>query len=315
VEAEDIRKSGHHGRASFADKSSMRTLVILIGALSVFFALNSFTQDDEIVRLERNMKENPADFESIEKSAHILIARKNYIACQDILNDYLSIDSINAQALYLYGRIMDLTDNIPEAMGYYLLAISHDSTLWRAHRDLAFLYDIFADYENTNRYMKKALSFSATPESLYYDLGYSFDMLDQPDSAMSYYHLALKFDPDDYQASLNMGAIWAGRGEIDSARIYTERSLRTNPDSPEACFNLAEIMAIDGDTAAAISYFSETLALNPGAFAARKRLGELHEALGDSALAKIYFEEFLDSAPLIYVDDISEIRDKLNRYR
>jgi hypothetical protein len=54
--------------------------------------------------------------------------------------------------------------------------------------------------------------------------------------------------------------------------------------------------------------------LNPGIFAARKRLGELHEAMGDSALARIYFEEFLDSVPMIYTDDINEIRDKLDRY-
>ena len=287
----------------------------MTGAIFVLSALNSFPQEDEIARLEGNIKEHPRDFDSVKKLAQILIAQENYGACEDILNNYLSIDSVNAEALYLYGRTMDLTDNIPEAMGYYLLAINHDSIHWKAYRDLAFMYDILADYENTNRYMARAVSCSPSPESLYYDLGYSFDMLEQIDSAMFYYRLALDFDPGDHQANLNIGAIWGDRGEVDSARIYTERSLEANPDSPEACFNFAEIMAMDDDTAAAISYFSKTLALNPGVFAAKKRMGELHEAMGDSALAKIYFEEFLDSAPMIYADDISEIRAKLDRYR
>lgn len=293
----------------------MKTLIILFGAFFIQSTLNSFQQEDEIARLEGNVKEHPGDFDSVRELAQILIDQENYGACADILNSYLSIDSVNAEALYLYGRIMDLTDNIPEAMGYYQLSINHDSTLWKAHRNLAFLYDVFADYENTNRYMVQAIRFSPSPESLYYDLGYSYDMLEQIDSAFFYYHMALDFNPGDYQASLNIGAIWGNWGQIDSARIYTERSLEINPDSPEVCFNFAEIMAIDGDTASAISYFSKTLALAPRVFAAQKRLGELHEAMGDSAMARIYFEEFLDSVPMIYTDDITQIREKLRRYR
>ncbi len=293
----------------------MRLLTSVICVLFATLTSGSGSRETEITRLEEHIQENPVDFDSVWRLTQIFIAQENYIAAESTISNYLAIDSTDARALYLFGRIMDLTDNIAEAVDYYNLSISHDSTFWMPYRDLASLYNIFCDYEKTSNYLAKAVALAPVPESLYFDLGYTLDMLEMPDSALHYYGRALEFDPDDYQASLNIGAIWGNRGRIDSARVYTERSLTINPDFAEACFNFAEIMSIDGDTLSAITYFLKALALDQEMFAAKKRLGDLFEARGDSAMARIYFQGFLDSAPIIYADDIREIESKLSRYK
>jgi tetratricopeptide (TPR) repeat protein len=289
--------------------------MILICALLIFLPSSPDSQETEIAQLEKHIQKNPHGFDSVWKLSQIFIDQENYIAAESTISNYLAVDSTDARALYLFGRIMDLTENIPEAIDYYFLSISHDSTFWMPYRDLAFLYDIFCDYEKMQYYLTRAAALAPVPESLYFDLGYSLDMLEMPDSALHYYGLALEFDPHDYQACLNIGAIWGNRGYIDSARIYTKRSLDINPDFPEACYNYAEIMSIEGDTLSSITYFLKTLARDQAMFAAKKRLGDLFEARGDSAMARIYFQEFVDSAPMIYMDDITEVQEKLDRYK
>jgi tetratricopeptide (TPR) repeat protein len=273
-----------------------------------------FTQDD-IASLQEIVRSDPYDFEAVSSLSRIFIAQENYESARSILDTYLSKDSTNAMTLYLYGRVMDLTDNILEAMAYYLLSIEKDSTLWLSYRDMALLYDVFADYENMNRFILDAFNHTPFPESLYYEVGYSYDMLEQPESAAVFYRLAVQSDSADNQALMNLGAIWGNWGNADSAKYYTKKSLEVFPDSPGACFNFAEIMAMEGDTVEAISYFCRALALEPDLFGAQKRLGELFEAQGDSAMAKIYFEEFLKAVPIVYADDINEVKEKLDHYR
>ncbi|MEE9553531.1 MAG: hypothetical protein V3W18_04465 [candidate division Zixibacteria bacterium] len=288
---------------------------LLITVLGLIFVTVSIHASDDIKALENKVIENPHDFESVSELARIYIAQENYQPAEAILKNYLSYDSLNVDVLYLYGRVLDFSDNILEAMGYYMMTIEKDSSYWQAFRDLALVYDIFADYESMNRFMIDAFKQTPFPESLYYEMGYSYDMLELPDSALIYYQAAVEFDSTDSFALMNLGAIWGYIGEVDSASFYTGKSVFLNPESPGANFNYAEIMTMTGDTLEAISYFSKAIALESNLYGANKRLGEIFEARGDSAMARIYFEEFLKFAPLIYAEEINEVKAKLSRYR
>jgi len=293
----------------------MKNLVLSVGVIFCLGIPDLCAATADIRSLEEIVKNDPRNFEAVSDLVKSYLSQESYEPAEKILLEYLAYDSANAEALYLYGRVMDLSDNIMEAMAYYLLAIEKDSTFWTAYRDMAMLYDIFADYQTMNRFILNAFRFSPYPESIYYEVGYSYDMLEEPDSASAYYQLAVKFDSTDSQALMNLGAIWGNNGRIDSASYYTGKSLENNPDSPGANFNYAELMAMRGDTAEAISYFSKAVAIKPDLFAANKRLGELFEARGDSAMAKLYFEEFLKEVPIFYTDDINEIKNKLSLYK
>jgi len=297
----------------FADKFTMRIFFTFL-ALICFFNI-SYSRDDDITHLNRAVSDDPCEFAIVEKLVEQYINQQNFISADSVLKQYTSCGEKNAYAVYLEARILDLTENIEKAMSKYWEAIDLDSTLWPAYRDLAFLYDIFSGYETMNRLLRKALIFAPIPESLYYDYGYTFDMIGQLDSARYYYQNAILFDSLDYQAYLNLGAIIALGGNLDSAKYLSEKAIEINPESPEALFNLGEINLSLGLFNQAAGSFQQALALDPALFAAKKRLGDLYEIMGDSGMARVYFEDFLKSAPIIYIDDIKEVRDKLDQYK
>lgn len=284
--------------------------------VTAFFCLytSAISQSDRITALNRAISEDPADFDAVEGLVEILLEHENYDMADSILNAYMKNNPKDARAVYLEARILDLSENIEKAMSKYWEAIDLDSTLWQAYRNLAYLYDIFSGYETMNRLLRKAITYSPGPETLYYDFGYSFDMMGWLDSAQHYYYLAVDFDSLDHQACLNLGAIMGIGGNLDSAKYYTEMALAGNLDSPEAFYNLGEINLSLGLFDEAAGNFQHALALDSGLFAAKKKMGDLYEIMGDSGMARTYYEDFLDSAPIIYIDDINEVRQKLSEY-
>lgn len=291
----------------------MRVILYITSFLCIYSS--AISQSDRITALNRAISENPADFQAVEDLVYLLIDHQNYETADSVLNEYLKTDPRNPGAIYLRARILDLTENIEKAMSEYWKAIDLDSTQWRAYRDLAYLYDIFSGYETMNRLLRKAVMYAPEADSLYYDLGYSYDMLGWLDSAQFYYREAVSFDSLDRQACLNLGAIMGIRGDLDSAKYYTEKALAGNFDSPETYYNLGEINLSLGFFDNAADNFQHALALNSGLFAAKKKLGDLYEIMGDSGMARIYYQDFLDSAPIIYIDEINEVRQKLSQYK
>ena len=247
--------------------------------------------------------------------ARDLIDRSQYDSALVAIDSLLIDNPYNSEALYLKGFIYDQKDNLPLALKYYHESISIDSTYWKPWRELAYLFDIFAQYDSMNIYLHKALETGDAPGSIYYDYGYSFDMLDQVDSALIYYHKALEIDSLDDEAYLNIGAIWGLRDNLDSAKEYTSKALAINPSVPRACYNYAAILGAEGNYQSAVDYYQKALALDTTMIEVKLRLGELYEELGDSTMAKLYFQEFVDSAPMIYTDDINRTKAKLEKYR
>jgi tetratricopeptide (TPR) repeat protein len=244
-----------------------------------------------------------------------LIDRTQYDSAMTSVDSYINYFGEDGEVCYLKGFIYDKQENLQLASEYYHKSIALDSTYWGPWRDMAYIYDIYAQYDSMNAYMRKALETSDNPGSIYYDYGYSFDVLSQFDSALVYYYKALNVDSLDDMAYLNIGAIWGTRDSLDSARVYTEKAIALNPNIPRACYNYAAILSADGEIPKAIDYYQKALALDTNYVEVKLRLGELYEQLGDSTMAKLYFQEFVNSAPMIYNDDINRVKSKLENYR
>jgi tetratricopeptide (TPR) repeat protein len=249
------------------------------------------------------------------EQARILIGQAYYDSASQVLRNYVNDNGKDNEAWYLLGFAYDQKDNLPLAIEYYHKSIDLDSTYFEPSRDLAYLFDVFAQYDSMNFYMRKAVAFSPNPESLYYDFAYSFDMLNNDDSALVYYHKALIGDPGDTDSWLNIGAIWGRKDVIDSARTYTLKTLELDPYNSQACYNYAEILRQDRDYPKAIDNYQKALMLDASMVAVKLRLGDLYESLGDSTMARLYYQEFVDSSRPDYLDDINRIKAKLEKYR
>jgi tetratricopeptide (TPR) repeat protein len=257
------------------------------------------------------------DWDSLSavEQARILIGQVYFDSAAQVLNNCIHDDSLNYEAWYLLGSIFDRKDNLPAAIEYYHKSIDLDSTYWEPCRDLAYLFDIFAEYDSMNIFLRKAVSYSPNPESLYYDFAYSFDMLNNDDSALVYYHKALEVDPDDTDSWLNIGGIWGRKNVIDSARTYTLKALELDPYNSQGCYNYAEILKEDGEYPKAVDYYQKALMLDGSMVAVKLRLGDLYESLGDSVMARLYYQEFINSNRPDYLDDINRTKAKLEKYR
>jgi tetratricopeptide (TPR) repeat protein len=244
-----------------------------------------------------------------------LISQTKYDSASSKLDAFLSKNTQDNEGWYLKGYIYDRKENLPLAMQYYHKSIELDSTYWGPYRDLAYLFDVLAQYDSLNYYLKKTIQYAFHPDSFYYDYGYSFDALGNGDSALVYYHKALDIFPQDADAALNIGAIWGANDHIDSAEVYTLRAMEINPTYPRCNYNYAEILRTKGNAPKAIDYYQKALALDTTMVEAKLRLGDLYENLGDSTMAKMYYQEFVDSAPMIYLDDINRAKAKLQYYK
>ena len=278
------------------------------------FYFHAFGYGSNIDSLQMENNSHPGDSRSCQALAGAYIEEKDYLSAINILRSDLDRDSANAQTLYLLGYVLDQTDFLPTAMAYYHKSLQCDSTYWRPYHSLAYLYDIFAQYDSMYYYLQHAIRYAPVPDSIYYDMGYCFDMQGQADSAMLYYYKAAAFDSLDSQAYMNLGAIWGEKGHPDSAKAYTQKSLRLNPNEAEACYNYGGILAGENSFEQAIDYYQKALVLDTSMVAAKAQLGLLYETLGDSAMAHIYYSEFVNSAPPIYSADIEKIQAKLKDY-
>lgn len=286
-----------------------------ITLLTVAFLLSSLTASALIQDTKSYENGDSVDSLSIINQARFLLDNHDYDSAAVILRGNLATDSLDAEAWYLLGFAMDKKENLPSAMEYYRRSIALDPLFSRPCRDLAFLFDVFAQHDSMNLYLRRATDLDLHPESLYFDFAYSFDMLGQLDSALAYYHSAIEFDSLDNEAFLNIGAIWGQMENLDSARTYTLRSLQLDSSFAQTCYNYAALLALENHPQEAIDYYQKSLALDPTLVAAKLRLGDLYETLGDSSLARIYFQEFVETAPMIYLDDIEKTKIRLKAYR
>jgi Tfp pilus assembly protein PilF len=116
---------------------------IILFTMSLCLLNCAYATEDNIPRLNRAVSENPDNFDTVRQLVETYIDQHNYLTADSILNDYTQTHEPNAYAVYLEARLLDLTENINQAVDRYQQAFEMDSTLWQAYRDLAYLYDIF----------------------------------------------------------------------------------------------------------------------------------------------------------------------------
>lgn len=280
----------------------------------------NFNDPAHIGGLETQAIKNPRNMKIRTELVNIFLTQGNFEDAQKYLREAEQIyadslpDICNAQLSYLRGLYFDYLDNIPAAMEYYADAVECDSTFSGAWRRLAYIHEIFSNGEQMLYCFQKALPFTDDYPGLLYDMGVAYDMLDSLPQAIACYHQVLALCDSIPEAYLNLGTDWGVLGYPDSANQYFGLAATAGLKKPELYFNIG-VMKIDaGEFNQAIDNFMKVLAIDPYYSPAKLQLGNLYETLGDSDMAKLYYEEFVQTAPLLYSDDINSIKEKLAKY-
>lgn len=293
----------------------MNVLLILL----ILFA-GDYNRPVRIAELEAIAIQNPNDLVSRLKLVEIFIEQKNYAEAERYLKQARDIDSTSAELLFLWGKFYDSQDNIPAALQKYLSAVSCDSTLSQAWRKLGYLYEITCNYEAMLDCFKKALVTTDDSSGVYYDLGVTYDYLDSIGLALENYYKALRTGADFPEVYFNIGVDWGLADYSDSAYYYFSEVLnmldttRADFQISKLYYNIGILMMESGAYEQAMDNFMKTLSYEPDFSPAKLQLGYLYEIMGDTGLAKVYFHEFVQTAPIIYLDDINKIKEKLSNY-
>jgi len=291
--------------------------LLLVAAIFI----TSFSDVDRIAELERKAANESANWEVRLDLAEIFLDQENLVEAQRYLRQAQVCfsnnagDTCNARYFYLWAVYFDLMEQIPLAMEFYQRATNCDEIYSPGWRKLAYLYEVVAQYEKMLNCLKHALPGTTDSAEVWYEIGVTYDYLDNIKQAIEYYRLSAERDPGNSQAFLNLGADWGLLGNTDSALYYFEQAAATGLQSPELFYNMGMLKSEAGNHEEAVDAFLRTLTADPEFSPAKLQLGYSYEALGDSGMAEVYFEEFVETAPLIYLDDINVAKAKLAKYK
>lgn len=286
--------------------------ILVIAVLSV---AGSPVDSDDLARLLERAKRDSTDLDSRLGLIEIYLEQGNFAQAEDYLNQAQAIDSLSAKVFFLRGRYYDYQDDLPSALNNYNLAIDRDSTLSEAWRARAYLHEIFANYELMLSDLNHALANTGDSAGVYYDIGVAYDYLGDTEKAGSSYKSALSCGAGFPEIFVNLGAYWADIGHLDSAGHYLEKAVAAGGNSPELYYNLGMVDFELGKYQSAIADFYNCLSVSPDFAAAKLQLGYLYEMVGDTGMAIAYLEDFIETAPMIYRDDISRAKERLARLR
>jgi len=292
----------------------MNLWIVLIFILAADYGDPAF-----LANLEKKAANNPADWQTRLELVELYIQQDNLDEAQKyVLESVVAAndggDTCNARLYYLWGKVNDLQDNIPEAMEKYTRAIECDSTISDAWQKMGYLHEVFSNYEQMLYCFQKALPSAEDQSGLYYDIGVAYDYLDSLSQAIECYYQSLETGDSIPEAYLNLGVDWELLGHPDSAAHYFEKAIAAGFDNPELYYNMGVMMFDSGVYNEALDNFMRTLALNPYYSPAKLQLGRIYEIMGDSGMARVYFEEFVQTAPILYSDDIKAVKAKLEKY-
>ncbi len=311
VRRKSHRESDNSVRAAWQMAKALSNIIIFV----LLAAAGNAGDPDSLDRLLKRAEADPSDMESRLKLIEIFIEQGNFAQAETYLKLAQAIDSSSAMVYFLWGRYYDYQDNLALAMSNYNSAIDRDSTLAEAWRARAYLHEIFANYELMLSDLNHALAATKDSAGVFYDIGVAYDYLGDIENAGASYKSALSCGAQFPEIFVNLGAYWADIGDFDSANYYLALAIKSGGDSPELHYNLGMVNFQQGNYQRAISDFYDCLSVAPEFAAAKLQLGYLYELVGDTGMAITYLEDFINTAPIIYNQDIAKAKEKLARLR
>lgn len=288
--------------------------------IALMIISSNFNRPEDISKLQNIISENPEDWRTRLELVEIFINQENskdaveyLVQTEKILSTYQTGPEIS-HLYYLWGLYHDMQDDIPYAMEKYKKATETDSTNSMAWRKLGYLYELFSDGEQMLRCFKYSLINTEDSVGVFYDIGVAYDYMDSIDQAVEYYHNALEINDSLPEAYLNLGVDLGFSGFPDSALHYFHKARDYGLETLELYYNMGVIAFDNGQVEQSLEYFMTVLGFDPFYSPAKMMLGNVYEGIGDSGMAKVYYEEFVNSAPLLYQENIEEIKEKLEKH-
>jgi tetratricopeptide (TPR) repeat protein len=159
------------------------------------------------------------------------------------------------------------------AEGCYHLILKADPRYAPAFHLLGLLAQQAGQYEESIRWMGKALALNPDDPDTLNSLAESCLGLGKIEQAIRYYRRLVEVCPPSAEAHTNLGQAEERMGDLGAAANSYRRALELQPDSAEANCKLAHVLRLQGDLVEALRLSEYALALDPARFETFDELG------------------------------------------
>ncbi|RFC32573.1 MAG: putative O-linked N-acetylglucosamine transferase, SPINDLY family [Candidatus Nitrotoga sp. SPKER] len=213
----------------------------------------------------------------------------NLMEAADHYRQVLLHEPDHAAALYLYGVLLEQTDQEDDAIVQLQRAITVSPSYLDAHLALGNLYLKQGQVEDAVAGFNKALQVKPSHFAALNGLGRALTGAGHLPQAVTTLQQAIQNQPQESAAYFNLGVAYQKQGMTDAAMATYHRALALEPNNTEALFNLGVLFQQQGMPERAAARYQEILGIQPDHAPAYYHLGDV---LFDAGKINSWLENF-----------------------
>jgi len=199
--------------------------------------------NEKVRNLDSLLLISPNDIDLLVERGNKLFKNYEYdLALNDAAKAF-RLDSNNFEARLLYAEVLNnretrSVEDVQIAQNHYKWTLKKDAKNLRALIGLAATYNYQQDFENTFKYINRALRIDPKYRDAYVLKGTTYRQMGNMDLAKSSYETAIQQDPKFFEAYFLLGTIYQSEGSSLCIE-YFATALELRPDILEVKYQLA----------------------------------------------------------------------------
>lgn len=236
----------------------------------------------------------PDSLDLIVKHGQKMLNTFNYQKAMSDGAKAFRLDSTNFDARMLYANALNNRPqrsiaDVASAQRHYKVILKHDAKNTKALVGLASTYSQQMDFDNSFKYINKALRIDSRYRDAYVMKGSNYLFLGKRDLAKSSYETAVQQDPKFFEAYLMLGTLYQEENNKICIEYY-KTAVALKPNNPDVLFTLAYALQLFEETGQALSIYRRMIQLD----------SSYYQALNQIGVIKQYNYKDIDSAIFYY---------------
>ena len=208
--------------------------------------------------LDQILLKNEKDYDALRLMALCEVNLENFDAARYILEDIVKFRPDDALCWYYLGCCYDSLSDLITAKHVYLKVLELRPEYIDAYKSLAITYIKLQEYDNAIETGKKALDLVQEDDySVYYILGTACMAAKNFEDSVKYIEKALEMKPDNLQLYNNLGTSYLTIGNLDKAFETYKKASEIDDTDGLTFFNMASILQLQNKHKEACEYFEK----------------------------------------------------------
>ena len=242
---------------------------------------------------------HPGNVSLMARQVNVLIEEKHYSHAELLVDELLTQESDNIDALLCKGELLIIQEKFSEAKNIFRkLMISEDVVAENMCLDIAFIYINHQMYDSARSFLLEGYTKGGNHNlDLCHELACCDEQLGFYDEAIDLYNFILDKEPFTGDVWFNLGQLYFLQKDYEKAINAYDYAYLIGKDDYEALLNLGHCYFHSGGLKKAIETYMEYLAKNGPSATVITYIGDCHEQLGDHDTALKCYSQATELEP------------------